>query len=275
MIPYELLIASASRGDLLAVTLETFFKYADQFPGRVIINDDVVVPDRSQVVNDVIETYIPSGIAVYRQASVPPLFHGPAVHWLLSQASTEYVYYLQDDWETLRRLPISTALSVMDRYGLHQVRFNKRDTMGAKGEAPNRWSKKEVQFDDVVLTLTNAWYFNPGLWRVARIKPVFDWWELMFPGSIREHAEGKINDTLKGSYPDFSRLKLIDMALPEMNLDHETRMRVHRTYIWGPIGERQFVFHLGWKKEDSRLARRRDYSSEEAGPSARAEPEVL
>src|SRR3972149_6189196 len=129
MIPYDLIIPSASRPHLLRPTLRTLLEHVDQLPERAILHDDAVFPGQQEkVINEFIQT-VDDRIERFWNADDPPIGHGPALKWLLDQAQTEYVLYSQDDFETLRPLPIRQALTIMDHHGLHQIRFNKRATM--------------------------------------------------------------------------------------------------------------------------------------------------
>src|SRR3972149_6082863 len=113
MIPYELIVPSSSRPHLLERTLSTFFVHTGQFPERVIVHDDGGFPGKQKQVARLLVTQVPEEIPVVFRYDEDPMRHGPALKWLLDQVRTEYVVYTQDDFATVRRLPISRALGVL------------------------------------------------------------------------------------------------------------------------------------------------------------------
>jgi len=287
MIPYELIIPSASRPHLLERTLATFFVHSGQWPGRVIVHNDGVFPGKRERVERLLVTQIPAQIPVVFQHDEHPMRHGPALKWLLDQVRTEYVVYTQDDFATVRRLPISRALGVLHLNDLNQIRFNKRKTMAVKGEGDHTFTKVEKVFslpDDYgvgvdfpstpcpsgvhlkycdygsgihqTLCVADHWYFQTGVWRVAAIKPVVDWWMTSGPGEFGEHSESKINDAFNGKYrgvKDFPAS--VPVCSPEEWNDPRVRATVHKTFIWGPVREPRFVEHLGHDSKDWALER--------------------
>ena len=270
MIPYELIIPSSSRPHLLGRVLESLFAHVDQLPTRVILHDDAVFPDRREAVAALVQDW---AARTHRQFVVayadPPIKHGPSLHWLLRHVVQPYVLYSQDDHVVVRDLPIARALGILSIHGLNQIRFNKRDTMDKKGREGQEFHKVEYRFGDpageVTLCAADHWYFQTGLWRVNAIKPVVDWW--MRPeiggggpasiGAFTEHCEVKINDVFNAKYrgrATFPAAVPICATPAEWN-QPAVRARVHKTFIWGPIGEPKFVDHIGGAPEDWALER--------------------
>lgn len=261
MIAYELIVPSASRPHLLGPGLKSLFAHIDCLPARVIVHDDAVFPGRKADVEGALDYALPAGVPVIIKYDDPPLSHGPSLHWLLSQVSTEYVLYTQDDLEVVRDIPLASALGVMHQNDIHQIRFNKRATM----EWKRTWQKKEYPFarpdgTTQVLTVSDHWYFQTGLWRVARIKPVVDFLMLETGDSFRERCEVKINDCMNRKSAEFNHRGPRDYALPpsaEEAMVQEIRRDVQRTFIWGRIGEDRYVNNLGFRPEDWALLRAR------------------
>lgn len=256
MMPYELIVTSASRPALLYHTLTSLLAKVDQPPTRILLHDDcrgdacawLQTQERLQAVN-----------ALY--PDVPMLVHhahparrlGLALNWLLHQVTTPYVLYTQDDFVTVRPLPVALALDTMAIHALHQIRFNKRATMGFKETWRGTWQKEEKAFvlvgedpptgpgcQQVTLTLADHWYFQTGLWRVAQIREAVAFW--MHPDRQRrfelDEVEGLLNHY-------FDHVKYGgDPA------SHYVRHTLHRTYIWGPIGEDRYIRHIGGNPED-------------------------
>jgi len=268
MIPYELIIPSASRPHLLEPTLRTLLQYVDQPPQRILVHDDAVFPGQVAAVQRIVEGLSQQiGVSNHLGFDAVPIGHGPALKWLLDHVRTEYVLYSQDDFETLRPLPIQQALTIMHQHGLHQIRFNKRATMEFKETAQGRWYKKEKHFahspiDDACiiqpLTVSDHWYFQTGLWRVSVIKPIVDWFmtnSYEWPW-FHEGCEDKINRAMDLVYPPAFTIILSDGA-PWHQTDPDVRAQYQRTFIWGPIGEDRYIIHLGGDPKDFALRRPR------------------
>ena len=140
------------------------------------------------------------------------------------------------------------------------------------GQPAKRVRTPSVDLCDLETTLCVAdhWYFQTGVWRVAAIKPVLDWW-VSRPdiGAFSEHMEVKVNQTFNGEWakhhgalgPEVPILKPEDGAWN----DPEVRARVHKTFIWGRIGEPKFVEHSGVDPKDWALIRG---NRDQPGPAA-------
>jgi hypothetical protein len=271
---YELIIPSASRPHLLGPALDSLIEHCDVPPQVLHVHDDAAFPHKRDAVLDVVrraaETW---NIAYSFEYDPEPISHGPSLQRLLDRVLTSFVLYTQDDLRVLRPLPIARALQVMQRNGLHQIRFNKRATMEYKGT----WRKVERVFRaldcphgiglctgscDVTLTVADHWYFQTGLWRVERIKPVVDFWmSFSGPQSFRERCEVKINNAMNREVPEFVEWADTHFyALPESTsvaMQQDVRAQIQRTFIWGPIGEEQFIENLATSPDDWALDRPR------------------
>jgi len=276
VIPYELIVPSASRPHLLRQTLSTLFIHTwRQWPQRVIVHDDGVFPGKRREVEDLLVTQVPAQVPLVFRYDERPIGHGPALKWLLDEVRTEYVLYTQDDFATVRPLPIARALALMEIFHLNQIRFNKRKTMAVKGEPGRTFTKLERRFSvaedavtdglspevfEAVLCAADHWYFQTGLWRVAAIKPVVDWWASSGPernpSGFTEHAEIKINNTFNGYYRGMIEFpSTVPVSTSEESSDPRVRARVHKTFIWGPVREPKFVEHLGHDQKNWALNR--------------------
>ena len=260
MIPsYDVIVASASRPHLLARTLSTLFEHVDLMPRHVYLHDDAAFEDRKawrrQGVIDVLMRHVPSeGLPLPAWNAMyddPAVGHGPSLAWLLAQTTwSKYALYTQDDFETLRTLPIAEALDLMERHDLNQIRFNKRATMEFKDTAQGPWFKKEFTFGNRILTVSDHWYFQTSLWRLSAIRPIIaHWMELAKsnPFTMKRFSrwcEPLINQVLD-SHP-----YVPDVTPAWHQRDQDVRATVQRTFIWGPIGEDRFVQHIGNVRAD-------------------------
>lgn len=254
MIPYSLIIPSASRPHLLKQVLESLFVHVDQLPVRVAIHNDEVFRNKRAAIEDCLQV-IPEQIPIFYANHERPIGHGASLHWLLEAVQTPYVLYSQDDHVVERKLPIQACLQVMDTYHLHHVRFNKRATMDHK-EKPDgtRWYKKELEFDEHTLTVSDHWYFQTAL---NRRKPLWDVvnWFMNHPFEwkwFHERCEDKINRAFDGFHEDFPQA-LNNFVDPKEAHLPDVRARLIRTFIWGKIGEERYIRHIGADPKDHAL----------------------
>jgi hypothetical protein len=253
--PYELLITSASRPHLLRPTLESLLRRVEVLPQRVVVHDDAVFSGRKGAVNAaVVEAYtavfgtdMTGWPVTLMHFADPPRRLGPALAWLMTQAQTPFALYSQDDFVAVRAIPIGRALDVMLVHALHHIRFNKRATMAVKDTWTGPWRKEERDFvmlgqGDTSytqrLTISDHWYFQLGLMRVAELRAALVFWT-----STQERLERlawREPETLINHY--FDRVRYGDA----FDARHpRTRAQVQRTFIWGPIGEDRYVRHIG------------------------------
>lgn len=276
MIPYDLIIPSASRPHLLQQVLGTLIARVDQLPRHVWIHNDECFPGQREAVDAVVQGMLPDTLPYTVVHDNPPIKHGPTLKWLLDHAETEYVLYSQDDHRVVRPLPIRNALALLARHHLNQIRFNKRDTMDKKGREGQEFFKVESRYflhtslqspdtvprelwdeEPVTLCAADHWYFQTGVWRVAAIKPVVDWWSRPeAPGAFTEHCEVKINDVFNGKFRQHVQFPApVPCCTPEEWNVPLVRATVHKTFIWGPVGEPAFVAHVGGDPKDWALER--------------------
>ena len=115
---------------------------------------------------------------------------------------------------------------------INQIRYNRRATMGYKGEGATIWHKCEREYEikgqKYIFTSSDHWFFTPALWRM-------EWIRHRFEGAF-VNVNLALNDLkgpLLGEY-GFTSKPPADFCADVMG-----------TLIWGPIGERQFFEHLG------------------------------
>lgn len=264
---YDLIMPSASRPHLLEPTLRSLLANVDLKPRRVLIHDDAAFPDRQGQVQQVAAAVCDAaGVELVLKLTDPPVFHGAALHWLLAQAEGEFVLYSQDDFLTLRPVPVTACWQVMHDHGLHHVRFNKRETM----EWKQTFFKLPVHFPTVrlpgidgsphplgdyvtTLSVSDHWYFQLHLGRRERLKTVIDWWQARDAQAFREHMEAKVNHAFNRRVPQFNREFKDTFGLPPTEvqcMDPVIRRDHQKTFIWGPPGEPAFIKHIGHLAED-------------------------
>ncbi len=241
MQPYELLVTAVSeRADLFRQTLDSLLAQVDQQPARIIVHEDVRAGSTPGNIGQWLTEAKTGG-------RIPDFLHkvrtpagglGPAMAWCFAEAKTPLVLYAQEDWLTVRPVPVSACMALMEKHNLHHVRFNKRKTMRAKhADTPNPWHKVEVEFagDETrqVLCVSDHWYTQLSLWRAGLVRDVLATCALKAPQANAFVAA--VNHAMNMKF----------IGDPALAMDQQQRHVKMRTYIWGPIGEPAFIKHLG------------------------------
>lgn len=110
----DITMTAVRRPTIIERTLSSFKKnlFKDH-PTRLIINIDPVGEDtRLCEITDVIEDYFP-----YMITRIPAKPHfTKAFIWTWQQATSKYVFHLEDDWELLRPVDLDAMIALMDKY---------------------------------------------------------------------------------------------------------------------------------------------------------------
>lgn len=234
---YEICVTAVSeRADLFAESMESLLAHVDLPPARLIVHEDVRPGSEPGEIGRWLAWAKGDGrIADYaHRVTSPARGMGPGIHWAFAEARTPIVLYAQEDWLSLRAFPIRRALELMEAHGLNHIRFNKRKTMRAKHEdrPTERWAKVEVQIDGQTLCVSDHFYTQASLWRVAPALRGMNAVAERDPGAYQfVHAFNGWMDTHLGDGRPWN--------------DQQHRHERIRTYIWGPIGEPAFIKHLG------------------------------
>lgn len=254
MIPFEVIVTSVhDRSDLLDETLRSMLEMLDQKPTRIIVHEDVrgsdsngrelpFVAGRTEEITARIsgDHCVPVQLIQTR----PGTGLARAMVRLLEAASSEFVFYTQEDFQFLRPVPVARCLEIMQAHALSHVRFNKRSTIAVKGmKGPNGtirpkeqwWTKQEVQFDGQTFCISDHVYYQANLTRRAL------WLEGhkailrgVPTGDIR--GEARFNHWLNTTYGN---------GAGSVDGDQEKRRDLCRTFIWGGVGEPKFIEHTG------------------------------
>jgi hypothetical protein len=241
-IPYDAIVTSVSdRADLLARTLGTMMDMLDQPPERLIVHEDVrpgTRPGLPRADDALEEAARRHGVRTRLIRTDPGTGLSLAMLRLLEEASTEFVLYTQEDFDFVRRVPVSDCLDTMRRHNLTHVRFNKRDTLAVKGahRPPHeRWTKREVELDGRKLCVSDHVYFQANLTRRAVLLEGFKELLLGSPGGVAR-CEAAFNRWFNQKH---------GQGAGSADGDQDKRERLLRTFIWGGVGEPRFVAHTG------------------------------
>ena len=224
----DLIITGSSRPQLFPFCWESFKKYV-HFRGnmRVIFHEDFVFPDDSQKVLQYLNKLKNKGEIHEIITHRPAIGLGMTLDCLIKQhIKSDFVFYLQDDWEFERPIDLDQLLWVMETHPkINLIFFNKSANFGSVSKAPC----PQYTFGGVDFILWHGWAFLPGIWRMSKVK------EKWIPRD--HHPEGKMTNQFG---------------------NHETRMSVKYceenvgAYGLGKTGERAYIRHIG---NDWRMAR--------------------
>ena len=247
---YDVVVTTVTdRNDLFVQSMESLLAMVDVPPRGIILHEDYREhPDasgrRGTAVGWLKAAVAAGRIEDYRwRFSSPAGGMGPAVVWCMEQAAIRatdpFVLFTQEDWEFTRPVPVKRCLGLMRQHDLNHVRFNKRKTMSAKhADTDHPWHKREIQFevdgsgDFQTLCVSDHWYTQASLWRIEPTLPTL-------------RAAVKYNPTAHGFVPAFNHYMNMAAADGRNVMDQQFRHEKLKTYIWGPVGEKSFIRHLG------------------------------
>lgn len=242
---YDVIVTTLrDRRDLLERTLRSMLPQLDLPPARIIIHEDVRrgvdcpgAPTSERLAG--IERAF--GVPVVLQASEPARGLARAMPWLLAEASTEFVFYTQEDFDFVRPIPIRSCLALMAEHRLNHVRFNKRKTMRVKGaDRPpdQQFHKVEVKLGEQLMCVSDHWYFQASMWRASVARDGFAALDRSAsPGAFIDRGEMKFNHWLNTTIGGgVGSTDTTGAASRGTNV---------RTFIWGGIGEPAFIAHTG------------------------------
>jgi hypothetical protein len=244
---YVAIITSVhDRRDLLARTLRSMLEQLDQMPEQVIVHEDVrpghpFVEGSTEERLRLVELGYRVPIRLLRTNPGAGMARG-LVH-LLRAADTEFVFYGQEDFDFVRPVPVGRCLEIMAEHRLNQVRFNKRKTMGIKGEhrpAHEQFKKLEVTFDGQVLCISDRWYHQASLWRR----------DLALRGYAALVAAAAAGRPVERPEDRFDHWINQNIGGGTGSVDgcQAARRELCRTFIWGAVGEPAFIHHTGGER---------------------------
>jgi hypothetical protein len=172
---YTLALTSCNRHALLRITLDSFIKYADIKPVATVIVEDGGVDAPGWLDCDHQKQNLPNKIWI---KNVPKLGQVASIDRAYAEIKTEYIFWMEDDWEFLDTGFIVKSYDILKEYpGISQVNLR-----------GSRWGHTLVDDPRYPFKIAEpgwgggygglAW--NPGLRRLSDYKEVF--------GTFMEHA---------------------------------------------------------------------------------------
>jgi hypothetical protein len=198
-----------------------------------MIHEDFVYPELSkQTVKFAKDCLAPEFEVV--ESSLPKIGVGHAMDKMFKLVESDYVFYMQDDWEFERPVELDRLIWTMENHKrINCVTFNKCKNMKPLEGFDIKDEDKEYDYDGLKLCIYPGWFFLPGLWRMSKIR------EKWSPRKVRPegHWQNQFGDHWK-------RVK--DIKHLEENVG---------AYMYGGMGEYRYVRHIGstWRMADWQL----------------------
>ncbi len=227
----DVMIMGSSRPQLLKYTVESFRKNVVDISNstfKYYLHEDFVFEKQSR---KSIRYALDSGI--FPVESFPKVGVGRAMDFMFHKyIKSDYLFYLQDDWEFERPVELDRLLFTMKRYpAINCVTFNKYRNM-KPGHHQSGFADKDYYFDGMPMTIYPGWQFLPGIWRMSKVR---EKWR------VRENRPEGYYQNAFGTHEQRSNRKFC-----EKNIG---------AYMYGPIGDYRYVRHIGstWRMAEWQL----------------------
>jgi hypothetical protein len=197
---------------------------------RVIVHEDFVFEDKSLEVMKYLSKLEAEGEVHEIHFHNPSIGLGYTLDFLIRDIiKTDYILYLQEDWEFERPIDIDQMVYVMDQNpNVNLIFFNK----SVNYETLNKADQPQYNFSGVDMCLYHSWTFLPGIWRMSKVT---EKWR-----ARKERPEGYFTNAFG---------------------THEERMSVDfcekniGAYMLGHRGDYRYARHIGndWRMAEWRL----------------------
>lgn len=227
----EIFITSSSRPQLWPYFWESFKKMCIiRQPYRVTVHEDFVYSDRSVKTIKYLEHLKSKGeIQVIDQDAPAKGLGWTLDYYIKNRFKSNYVFYMQEDWEFERPIDIDQITFTMDKHPkINLIFFNKIRNSGVI----NKQEQKEYTYDRLKCCLYHGWAFLPGIWRLPFVRK--HW----------QYSSYKPEGNFTNSFGNHDQRSSV--AYCEKNIG---------AYIYGPQGDSRYVRHLGndWRMAQWRL----------------------
>jgi len=197
---------------------------------QVIVHEDFVFPNESEKVMTYLRDLEEKGEMDYIFYHKPTSGLCFTLDFLIRDIiKTDYILYLQEDWEFERPIDIDQIVYVMDQNpNINLIFFNKSVNYATLNKA----DQPQYTYNGVDMCLYHSWTFLPGVWRMSK---VVEKWRARV-----ERPEGYFTNAFG---------------------THEERMSVEfcekniGAYMLGPRGDYRYARHIGndWRMAHWRL----------------------
>jgi len=222
----DVLVMASSRPDLLKITMQSFKEYMvfKNIELRYLIHEDFVYPEESKKSLE----YALNHFDIV-ESSLPKIGVGYAMDKMFKMVESDYVFYLQDDWEFERPVELDRLLWTMDNNpNINCITFNKYRNM----KKIEGFEDKEFEYDGMKFCIYGGWQFLPGVWRMSKVR------EKWSPRKVR--PEGNYQNSFGSN---------------EVRQNHDHLLKEVGAYMYGGMGEYRYVRHTGntWRMADWQL----------------------
>lgn len=229
----EIFVTGSSRPQLWPYFWESVRKMCIIRDWPVVrVHEDAVLPPKSREVEKYVKSQ--SDISHYNATS-PNRGLGRTLTAYLHKPvfQSEYVFYLQEDWEFERPVDIDKIVWIMDQNPkMNLVLFNKY----RNNAVINKQRQTQHTFSGYPFCLYHSWSFIPGIWRTSFVRQKM--FEKLGGSFSPTKPEGNFTTSAFGSH--------------EMRADEGYCINNIGAWIYGKTGEHRYVRHLGndWRMAD-------------------------
>lgn len=159
----DVVVTSSSRSLLLPYCIESFKKrLITDRKLRWILHEDFVFEKESKTLLEQNSHHFDHVFS-----HNPAIGLGCSLDFLLPKVKSKYMFYIQDDFFLERPVELDRILWTMDRHPkINLILLNKYRNIRNLGG----FGSKEFDFDGLKLFLYNGWSFNPGVWRISKVR---------------------------------------------------------------------------------------------------------
>lgn len=218
----DVIVVSACRPECLRRTIESFLNkvsYSGKF--RVLFHEDCIFPVMSRLVKTYLCRFTEDGLSIAYMESNPPIGIGRAIsNILIPKIESDFFFYLEDDWEFERIVPLDDFISIMNRYpDINQLiltgyRLFEREIgdLNIYWNYPERKVYSDYSKQEYIIRQNFRWGLGIGLWRT-------NW--------VRDYVT-----------------KYLSKFGNVTTLPFDVRNK-YNTYYWGPTGDYRYIMHTG------------------------------
>jgi hypothetical protein len=166
------------------------------------------------------------------EKSHPRIGLGLAMDKMFKLVETDYLFYLQDDWEFERPIELNRLIWTMEKYTkINCITFNKQ--VNSPNLQHEDFRGAEYDFDGLQLSIYPGWQFLPGIWRMSKVREKWQY-KVKHPEG---HWQKQFGDNKK-------RVNDINYLENEIG-----------AYFLGRLNEYRYVRHIGntWRMAEWQL----------------------
>lgn len=162
-------LTSCGRLDLLEVTLASFFAFNSYPIEAFLVYEDS--PDHWEACKVICDKY---GVTLLPQSSLGKIGQINAIDVLYSKVKTEFIYHIEDDWETYRGGFIEQSMAILKNNAkIVNVWLRAENDTNGHPLAKNVFQLGGVEYKMLSIGYKGVWHgftFNPGLRRLSDYK---------------------------------------------------------------------------------------------------------